>query len=68
MTISVSRLAEGFAARLEFCYRHERQEGDLVIWDNHCVLHRATPFDTTRRRRLMQRTTVSGTPDVTPAR
>ena len=44
----------------EFCYRHEWTEGDLVIWDNRCVLHRATPYDTTRYKRLMQRTTVSG--------
>ena len=46
----------------QFCYRHEWQEGDLTIWDNRCVLHRATPFDTTRHKRLMQRTTVSGDP------
>jgi alpha-ketoglutarate-dependent 2,4-dichlorophenoxyacetate dioxygenase len=46
----------------EFVYRHEWQEGDLVIWDNRCVLHRATPFDTTRHKRLMQRTTVAGDP------
>ena len=46
----------------QFCYRHEWQEGDLIIWDNRCVLHRATPFDTTRYKRLMQRTTVSGDP------
>jgi alpha-ketoglutarate-dependent 2,4-dichlorophenoxyacetate dioxygenase len=46
----------------EFRYRHEWQEGDLVIWDNRCVLHRATPFDTTRHKRFMQRTTVSGDP------
>jgi alpha-ketoglutarate-dependent 2,4-dichlorophenoxyacetate dioxygenase len=46
----------------QFCYRHEWQEGDLMIWDNRCVLHRATPFDTTRHKRLMQRTTVSGDP------
>jgi alpha-ketoglutarate-dependent 2,4-dichlorophenoxyacetate dioxygenase len=48
--------------RPEFCYRHEWKEGDLVIWDNRCVLHRATPFDTARHKRLMQRTTVSGDP------
>ena len=52
----------------QFRYRHEWQQGDLVIWDNRCVLHRATPFDTTRHKRLMQRTTVSGTPDVITAR
>jgi alpha-ketoglutarate-dependent 2,4-dichlorophenoxyacetate dioxygenase len=46
----------------QFCYRHEWTEGDLVIWDNRCVLHRATPYDTTRHKRLMQRTTVSGDP------
>ena len=46
----------------EFCYRHEWAEGDLVIWDNRCVLHRATPYDTARYKRLMQRTTVSGDP------
>ncbi len=51
-----------------FCYRHEWTEGELVIWDNRCVLHRATPFDTTRYKRLMQRTTVSGDPpEVAPA-
>jgi alpha-ketoglutarate-dependent 2,4-dichlorophenoxyacetate dioxygenase len=45
-----------------FVYRHEWEVGDLVIWDNRCVLHRATPYDTARYKRLMQRTTVSGDP------
>ena len=45
-----------------FCYRHEWQEGDLIIWDNRCVLHRVTPYDNARYKRLMQRTTVSGDP------
>jgi len=45
-----------------FRYRHDWREGDLVVWDNRCVLHRATPYDTTRYKRLMQRTTVSGDP------
>jgi alpha-ketoglutarate-dependent 2,4-dichlorophenoxyacetate dioxygenase len=48
--------------RPQFCYRHEWQEGDLVVWDNRCVLHRATPYDTARYKRLMQRTTISGDP------
>ena len=48
--------------RPEFCYRHEWQEGDLVIWDNRCVLHRGTPYDTARHQRLMQRTTIAGDP------
>lgn len=46
--------------RPEFGYRHEWAEGDLVVWDNRCVLHRATPFDGVRHRRFMQRTTVAG--------
>jgi len=46
----------------QFCYRHEWQTGDLIVWDNRCVLHRATPYDTARHRRLMQRTTISGDP------
>ncbi len=54
--------------RPEFCYRHEWSEGDLVIWDNRCVLHRATPYDTVRHKRLMQRTTISGDPaELAPA-
>jgi alpha-ketoglutarate-dependent 2,4-dichlorophenoxyacetate dioxygenase len=55
------------ATQPQFCYRHEWEVGDLIIWDNRCVLHRATPFDTTRYKRLMQRTTVSGDP-TEPAR
>ena len=46
----------------QFCYRHAWGEGDLVIWDNRCVLHRATPYDSTRYKRLLQRTTISGDP------
>jgi len=26
-------------------YSHRWQVGDLVIWDNRCTMHRATPFD-----------------------
>ncbi len=44
----------------QFVYRHTWKDHDLVIWDNRCVLHRATPYDTTRYKRLLQRTTVSG--------
>jgi alpha-ketoglutarate-dependent 2,4-dichlorophenoxyacetate dioxygenase len=46
----------------EFCYSHPWRVGDLVIWDNRCVLHRATPFDSVREQRLMQRTTIGGDP------
>jgi alpha-ketoglutarate-dependent 2,4-dichlorophenoxyacetate dioxygenase len=46
--------------RSEFRYRHQWRAHDLVIWDNRCVLHRATPYDSVRYQRLLQRTTVSG--------
>ena len=66
MTVAEGRaLLEELTAHMtrpEFCYRHEWEEGDVVVWDNRCVLHRATPYDTARYKRFMQRTTVSGEP------
>ena len=47
------------ATQPENCYRHEWKTGDVVIWDNRAALHRATPYDAAKYRRLMQRTTVS---------
>jgi len=49
-----------FATQSRFCYSHAWRQGDLVIWDNRAVLHRATAYDTVRHKRLMQRTTVRG--------
>jgi len=43
----------------ERVYRHEWAVGDLVIWDNRGVLHRATPYDATSARD-MHRTTIAG--------
>jgi alpha-ketoglutarate-dependent taurine dioxygenase len=40
-------------------YRHEWAVGDLVIWDNTGVMHRACPYDPTSARE-MHRTTMSG--------
>ena len=31
-----------FSVRLEFCYRHRWQHGDVLLWDNRSVMHRAT--------------------------
>lgn len=41
------------------CYRHEWKTNDVIVWDNRSILHRATPYDASKFRRLMQRTTVS---------
>ena len=38
----------------ENCYAHRWQPGDLVIWDNRCTMHRATPFDGTKYAREMR--------------
>lgn len=43
----------------ERVYRHEWEVGDLVIWDNTGVLHRALPYDPTSARD-MHRTTLYG--------
>lgn len=49
-----------FATQPRFCFSHAWRPGDLVIWDNRAVLHRATAYDAVRHKRLMQRTTVRG--------
>jgi alpha-ketoglutarate-dependent taurine dioxygenase len=43
----------------ERVYRHEWAVGDLVIWDNRGVLHRATRYDSDSPRD-MHRTTIAG--------
>jgi alpha-ketoglutarate-dependent taurine dioxygenase len=48
------------ATRPERVYRHEWEVGDMVIWDNTGVLHRACPYDATSPRD-MHRTTLFGT-------
>ena len=45
-----------------FVYVHEWTKGDLVIWDNRCLVHAATWFDADKLGRVMWRTTVSGNP------
>jgi alpha-ketoglutarate-dependent 2,4-dichlorophenoxyacetate dioxygenase len=44
----------------QFCHSHAWRVGDIIIWDNRCLLHRATAYDTVKYKRLMQRTTVGG--------
>lgn len=46
----------------EFVYVHEWTEGDLLVWDNRCLIHAATWYDSEKDRRLMWRTTVRGNP------
>ncbi len=45
------------ATQPKFVHAHRWQQGDLVIWDNRCTMHRARPFDTTKTRDLRRVTT-----------
>jgi alpha-ketoglutarate-dependent taurine dioxygenase len=47
------------ATRRENVYRHEWQIGDLLMWDNCGVMHRAIPYDA-KSGRLMHRTVLHG--------
>lgn len=47
------------AARAPHTFRHTWSEGDLVIWDNRCVLHRGHSWPTDQVR-TMARTTIAG--------
>ncbi len=47
-------------------YSHEWQADDLLIWDNRCTMHRATPFDEFNERRDLARTTVVGNLPLVP--
>ncbi len=45
------------ATEPQFVYSHAWQDGDLVIWDNRCTMHRATSFDDTKHKRELRRVT-----------
>lgn len=49
------------AVQESFVYRHKWTLGDLLMWDNRCLLHRANPnFDAARFPRVLQRTCLRG--------
>jgi alpha-ketoglutarate-dependent 2,4-dichlorophenoxyacetate dioxygenase len=45
------------ATQRKYVYRHSWRVGDLVIWDNRCTMHRATPFEDLQHRRELRRVT-----------
>jgi taurine dioxygenase len=48
--------------RPEFTYTHKWKDGDLVIWDNRCVMHRGAGGYIYPDMRTMHRTVVAGEP------
>ena len=57
----IAALAEHIL-RPEFIYRHRWQVGDLLLWDNCTVQHRAIGDYMLPQRRLMHRSTITGSP------
>ena len=41
-------------------YEHRWRPGDLIVWDNRCLQHRATEYDASAVRRVMRRCTIIG--------
>jgi alpha-ketoglutarate-dependent taurine dioxygenase len=50
-----------FACRPPRIWQHRWQAGDVAVWDNRCLLHRARPFDPAQPR-VMHHTRIAGDP------
>ena len=49
------------ATQRQFVYSHQWEVGDLVMWDNRTVMHRATRFNDLKEKRDLRRTSIKGT-------
>lgn len=47
------------ATKPQFTWQQDWQVGDLILWDNRCVMHRRNSFDNSQRR-IMHRTQIAG--------
>ena len=48
------------AVHPDLTYEHRWKARELLVWDNRCVMHRATPYDTFTQGRVIRRCTVLG--------
>jgi taurine dioxygenase len=48
------------AVHPDLTYEHHWKPGELIVWDNRCLMHRATPYDPFTQRRVVRRCTVLG--------
>ena len=46
------------ATQERFVFRHRWGPRDMVMWDNRCTMHCATPYDAAAERRVIHRTVV----------
>ena len=62
--VESERFLEGlvaFACRAPRTYHHAWTPGDVVVWDNRCLLHQATPWDMSEPR-IMWHSRIAGDP------
>jgi taurine dioxygenase len=55
----IEKLNERIVA-LARLYTHRWRQGDFMVWDNRCLLHKAESYDTAREARVVRRCTVLG--------
>ena len=48
------------AVHADLTYEHHWKARELLVWDNRCVMHRATPYDAANEGRVIRRCTVIG--------
>jgi taurine dioxygenase len=48
------------AVHPDLTYEHRWRDGQLIVWDNRCLMHRATPYDPATQRRVVRRCTILG--------
>jgi taurine dioxygenase len=48
------------AVHADLTYQHRWTPKELIVWDNRCVMHRATPYDPVTQGRVVRRCTVLG--------
>lgn len=54
------------ATHERFTWSHQWRKGDVLMWDNRCVMHRREPFDA-QARRVLHRVVIKGSAPFGPA-